>query len=256
MSFLIAIPARFASTRLPGKPLRLIAGEPLVVHSVRKALACGADEVIVATDHEGIREAVATLPVRVCMTPPELATGSDRLAWCARELAWPDDAIVVNLQGDEPLVPVHAVQRVVERLRHSDAPVATLATPIHEVAEVFDPNAVKVVRDNRGHALYFSRAPIPWHRDAFAQDRAALPSGAAFLRHLGLYGYRAGFLRGFPDLPASPLEQAESLEQLRILAAGHAIAVAVVPERLPPGVDSEADIAAVEAMLQQVQRPR
>jgi 3-deoxy-manno-octulosonate cytidylyltransferase (CMP-KDO synthetase) len=255
MSFLIAIPARFASTRLPGKPLRLIAGEPLIVHSVRKALACGADEVIVATDHTGIAAAVAQLPVRVCMTPPELATGSDRLAWCARELSWPDDAIVVNLQGDEPLVPVPAVLRVVDTLRTHEAPVATLATPIHDAAEAFDPNAVKVVRDSRGNALYFSRAPIPWQRDAFALDRSALPSAAGFLRHLGLYGYRAAFLRGFPDLPASPLEQAESLEQLRILAAGHDIAVAVVPERLPPGVDSEADIAAVEAALQQAGKP-
>lgn len=255
MSLLIAIPARFASTRLPGKPLRLIAGEPLIVHSVRKALACGADEVVVATDHEGIAEAVSPLPVRVCMTPPELATGSDRLAWCARELAWPDDAIVVNLQGDEPLVPVPAVRRVVDTLRTHAAPVATLATPIHDAAEAFDPNAVKVVRDSRGNALYFSRAPIPWQRDAFARDRAALPPAAGFLRHLGLYGYRADFLRRFPDLPASPLEQAESLEQLRILAAGHAIAVAVVPERLPPGVDSEADIAAVEAALQQARAP-
>lgn len=249
MSFLIAIPARFASTRLPGKPLRRIAGEPLIVHSVRRALECGADEVVVATDHDGIADAVAALPVRVCMTPAELATGSDRLAWCARELGWRDDAIVVNLQGDEPLVPVSAVLRVVDTLRHQSAPVATLATPIHAAHEVFDPNAVKVVRDSRGNALYFSRAPIPWQRDAFARDRDMLPADAAFLRHLGLYGYRAGFLRGFPHLPASPLETAESLEQLRILAAGHAIAVAVVPERLPPGVDSEADIAAVEAAL-------
>lgn len=249
MSFLIAIPARYASTRLPGKPLRPIAGEPLIVHTVRKALACGADEVVVATDHAGIAEAVAALPVRVCMTPTDLPTGSDRLAWCARELGWADEAIVVNLQGDEPLVPVTAVRRLVETLRHDDAPVATLATPIHDAAEVFDPNAVKVVRDGRGRALYFSRAPIPWQRDAFARDRTALPAQACFLRHLGLYGYRAGFLRTFPNLPASPLEHAESLEQLRILAAGHAIAVAVVPERLPPGVDSEADVAAVEAAL-------
>jgi 3-deoxy-manno-octulosonate cytidylyltransferase (CMP-KDO synthetase) len=249
MSFRIAIPARFASTRLPGKPLRLIAGEPLIVHTVRRALACGADEVIVATDHPGIAETVSSLPVSVCMTPDDLATGSDRLAWCVRELGWPEDAIVVNLQGDEPLVPVAAVVRVVETLRRDDAPVATLAAPIHDAAEAFDPNAVKVVRDARGRALYFSRAPIPWQRDAFALDRGTLPADAGLLRHLGLYGYRAGFLRRFPGLPASPLERAESLEQLRILSAGHAIAVAVVSERLPPGVDSEADIAAVEAAL-------
>lgn len=250
MSFRIAIPARFASTRLPGKPLRMIAGEPLIVHTVRRALACSAEEIIVATDHPGIAEAVSTLPVVVCMTPDDLATGSDRLAWCARELAWSDDTIVVNLQGDEPLVPVAAVHRVVDTLRNGNAPVATLATPIHDAAEAFDPNAVKVVCANNGHALYFSRAPIPWHRDAFALDRSTLPvAGPALLRHLGLYGYRAGFLRAFPGLPPSPLEQAESLEQLRILSAGHAIAVAVVAERLPPGVDSEADIAAVEAAL-------
>lgn len=249
MSLRIAIPARFASTRLPGKPLRLIAGKPLIVHSAERALACGADEVIVATDHDGIAEAVARLPVRVCMTPSDLATGSDRLAWCARTLAWADDDLVVNLQGDEPLVPVMAVRHVVDTLRDGDAPVATLATPIRDAAEAFDPNVVKLVRDNGGHALYFSRAPIPWQRDAFARDRERLPADAGFLRHLGLYGYRAGFLRRFPSLPASPLEAAESLEQLRILAAGHRIAVAVIAERLPPGVDSEADIAAVEAVL-------
>lgn len=249
MTLRIAIPARFASTRLPGKPLRLIAGKPLIVHSTERALACGADEVVVATDHDGIAEAVADLPVRVCLTPSDLATGSDRLAWCAHTLDWADEDLIVNLQGDEPLVPVAAVQRVVETLRAGDAPVATLATPIHDAVEVFDPNVVKLVRDNNGHALYFSRAPIPWQRDAFAQDRQRLPPDAGFLRHLGLYGYRAGFLRGFPALPPSPLEASESLEQLRILAAGFRIAVAVVAERLPPGVDSEADIAAVEAAL-------
>lgn len=249
MSFRIAIPARYASTRLPGKPLRLIAGEPLIVRSVRKALDCGADEVVVATDHAGIAEAVSQLPVQICMTPADLATGSDRLAWCVRELGWPDETIVVNLQGDEPLVPIPAVHRVVGALQRDQAPVATLATPIHDVAEAFDPNAVKVVLGADGRALYFSRAPIPWQRDAFARSRDALPPDAGFLRHLGLYGYRAAFLRRFPDLPPSSLERAESLEQLRILAAGHAIVVAVVAERLPPGVDSEADIAAVEALL-------
>ena len=249
MNFSIAIPARYASTRLPGKPLRLIAGEPLIVHSARKALACGADEVIVATDHEGIAEAVSRLPVRICMTPVDLATGSDRLAWCAREFDWSDETIIVNLQGDEPLVPIPAVHRVVETLQRNQVLVATLATPIRDIAEVFDPNAVKVVLDANGRALYFSRAPIPWQRDAFMCSRDTLPPSAGFLRHLGLYGYRAGFLRRFPELPPSPLEQAESLEQLRILAAGHAIAVAVVAERLPSGVDSEADIVLVEAAL-------
>lgn len=249
MTFTIAIPARHASTRLPGKPLRLIAGEPLIVHTVRLALSCGADEVVVATDHPGIADVVSALHVRVCMTPTDLATGSDRLAWCAETLDWPDSAIIVNLQGDEPLVPVSAVRRLVEALQQDAAPVATLATPIHDAVEAFDPNAVKVVLDENGRALYFSRAPIPWQRDAFACSRDTLPPGAGFLRHLGLYGYRAGFLRRFPELPFSPLERAESLEQLRILAAGHAIAVAVVAERLPPGVDSESDIAAVEAAL-------
>ncbi len=249
MSLRIAIPARFASTRLPGKPLRLIAGEPLIVHTVRRALACGADEVVLATDHQGIADAVAGWPVRVCMTPSDLATGSDRLAWCARNLAWADQDLIVNLQGDEPLVPVSAIARVVAALQDDAAPVATLATPVHDAAEVFDPNIVKVVLDGRGRALYFSRAPIPWQRDAFAGDRSTLPANAGVLRHLGLYGYRAGFLRSFPDLPPCALEQAEALEQLRILAAGHAIAVAVVMQRLPPGVDSEADIAAVAAAL-------
>jgi 3-deoxy-manno-octulosonate cytidylyltransferase (CMP-KDO synthetase) len=249
MNFRIAIPARHASTRLPGKPLRLIAGEPLIVHTVRKALACGADEVIVAVDHERVADAVKHLPIRICMTPVGLATGSDRLAHCALELGWSDDEIIINLQGDEPLVPVAEILLVVETLRRGDAPVATLATAIHDVSDVFNPNAVKVVRDAKGDALYFSRAPIPWYRDAFAIDRNAMPESASFLRHLGLYGYRAGFLRRFPELASSPLEQAESLEQLRILAAGHRIAVALVNQPLPPGVDSEEDIAIVEACL-------
>lgn len=249
MNFRIAIPARLASTRLPGKPLRLIAGEPLIVHTVRKALACAADEVVVAVDDQAVADAIRHLPVRVCMTPSDLATGSDRLAYCARELRWHDDDLVINLQGDEPLVPVADVSLVVETLRRDHAPVATLATPIHRIDEVFNPNVVKVVRDAKGHALYFSRAAIPWCRDAFASDRHEMPEGASFLRHLGLYGYRAAFLRSFPDLTASPLERAESLEQLRILAAGHDIAVAVVDKPLPPGVDSEEDIAVVEAFL-------
>jgi 3-deoxy-manno-octulosonate cytidylyltransferase (CMP-KDO synthetase) len=184
------------------------------------------------------------------MTRADHASGSDRLAECARQLHWPDDAVVVNLQGDEPFAPASGIRKVVHALTESDAPMATLATPVEDAARLFDPNAVKVVRDARGHALYFSRAPLPWARDAFAADRAALPHGVPFLRHIGIYAYRAGFLKTFSALPPTPLERAESLEQLRALEHGYRIAVRIAPESFPAGVDTEDDLAAAQRHLQ------
>src|SRR4249919_2620494 len=204
--FIVAIPARHDASRLPGKPLRLIAGEPMVVHVARRALAAGATEVIVATDDERIAEAVRGYPVRVCMTRREHASGTDRLAECARQLAWPAERIVVNLQGDEPFAPPEGIRAAAQALADSDAPMATLAIAIEDCDTLFDPNAVKVVRDARGHALYFSRAPMPWQRDRFARDQVgALPPGL-FLRHIGIYAYRAGFLETFTQLPPGRLE--------------------------------------------------
>jgi len=249
IDFIVAIPARYASTRLPGKPLQPIAGEPMIVHVARRALAAGARDVVVATDDARILAALADSPVRVQMTRADHASGSDRLAECASALDWPDDAIVVNLQGDEPLVPPSGIRSVAAALA-GGAPMATLATPIASVEELFDPNIVKLVAGNDGNALYFSRAPLPWPRDAFARTRDALPDGIPFLRHIGIYAYRAGFLRRFARLPPTPLERAESLEQLRALEHGHRIAVRLAPEPFPGGVDTAEDLERVRAALE------
>ena len=244
--FIVAIPARYASTRLPGKPLRLLGGRPLVVRVAERARAAGAAGVVVATDDARIGDALAGSGVEVCMTRTDHASGSDRLAECAIKLGWPDDRIVVNLQGDEPFAPVSGIRCVAAALAEDGAAMATLATPVESVRQWFDPNCVKVVRDLRGHALYFTRAPVPWARDALARDRTTLPPGVPVLRHIGIYAYRAGFLKAFARLPAPPLERAESLEQLRALEHGHAIAVRVAPEPFPPGVDTAEDLARAE----------
>jgi 3-deoxy-manno-octulosonate cytidylyltransferase (CMP-KDO synthetase) len=250
--FVVAIPARLGSTRLPRKPLREIAGKPLVVHVVERARAAGASDVVVATDAAEIERVLAPLGVRVCMTRVDHASGTDRLAEVAEQLAWPSDTIVVNLQGDEPLAPPSGIRAVAEVLAAGHAPMATLATPVVDAAQLADPNCVKVVRSRAGLALYFGRAPLPWARDAFAlvpPGQGTLPSGPPFLRHIGIYAYRAGFLRTFTQLPQGELERAEALEQLRVLEAGHAIAVGLAPEPFPAGVDTEADVARVEAIL-------
>lgn len=252
--FVVAIPARYASTRLPGKPLRLIAGKPMIVHVAQRAREAGAAEVVVATDDARIADALAPLGVRVCMTSPLHTSGTDRLAECAALCGWEDARIVVNLQGDEPLAPPNAIRAVVTTLMAAETELATLATPITSTTELFDPNCVKLVRDASGHALYFSRAPIPWHRDAFANDRVALPAGS-WLRHIGLYAYRVGALRRFAAMPLGAMEQTESLEQLRVLEAGWRIAVALTPELFPAGVDTEADLQRVIAHLEGGQPP-
>lgn len=246
--FVVAIPARYGASRLPGKPLRLIAGEPMVVHVARRALAAGAREVVVATDDARIAEAVKAYPLTVCLTRADHPSGTDRLAECAGQLAWPDELIVVNLQGDEPFAPVEGIREVARVLHDSQAPMATLAAPIVDSETLFDPSAVKVVADAQGHALYFSRAPIPWQRDRFQRDRLAAPE-APVLRHIGIYAYRAGFLREFTRLPPGRLEVLEALEQLRVLEAGHRIAVGVTPVPFPPGVDTEADLERAEARM-------
>jgi len=248
-SFIVAIPARYGASRLPGKPLRLLGGEPLIVHVVRRALAAGAREVWVATDDARIAEAVGGSGAHVAMTDAAHASGSDRLAECMRIAGWGDDDIVVNLQGDEPFTPASGIRTVVDALVKSGAPMATLATPVEDAATLFDPNAVKLVRAGNGDALYFSRAPIPWARDAFAANRDALPAGDAWLRHIGIYAYRAGFLRMIANLPQSKLEQIESLEQLRVLEQGYPIAVALAPEAFPPGIDTPEDLERAEARL-------
>jgi 3-deoxy-manno-octulosonate cytidylyltransferase (CMP-KDO synthetase) len=247
--FVVAIPARHAASRLPGKPLRLLGGEPLVLHVARRALAAGAREVWVATDDARIAEALAGSGVRIAMTSPDHASGTDRLADCATQAGWDDATVVVNLQGDEPFAPAAGIRAVADTLVASGAPMSTLATEIADAEQLFDPNTVKLVRAGNGDALYFSRAPIPWARDAFARDRDALPAGGPWLRHVGIYGYRAGFLKQFAALPPSPLERIESLEQLRALEAGHRIAVAITPAPFPPGIDTPADLERAERYL-------
>jgi len=248
--FVVAIPARFDASRLPGKPLRPLGGEPLVLHVARRALAAGAREVWVAADDERIVQALDGSGVQVALTSKAHASGTDRLAECADIAGWDDDTLVVNLQGDEPFAPAAGIELVAATLAVSGAAMSTLAAAIDDVEDLFDPNVVKLVRDADGHALYFSRAPIPWPRDAFARERSRLPEGGHWLRHIGIYGYRAGFLRRFAKMPPGRLEQVEALEQLRALEAGHAIAVALTPEPFPPGVDTPEDLARAERHLQ------
>lgn len=251
--FKVAIPARYGSTRLPGKPLRSIAGRPMLEYVYRKALASGAEEVVIATDDLRIYRVAQDFGAEVCMTAVEHASGTDRLAEVATQRAWPDEAIVVNLQGDEPLLPPDLLHQVARDLAgHPDAGIATLCTRIATAHEVFDPQVVKVVRDAQGYALYFSRAPIPYHRDEFFKDSDRLPPlpvSADYFRHLGLYAYRTADLRRYPQLPPCLLEQTECLEQLRALWNGIRIYVGEAAEIPPPGVDTEQDLVRVEAWL-------
>lgn len=249
-SFIVAIPARYGSTRLPAKPLREIGGVPMVLRVAQRALQAGARQVVVAVDDQRVAEALdGQASVDICMTRVDHASGSDRLAECAAQYGWAEDAIVVNLQGDEPFAPAAGIRAVAQALAEDDAPMATLATPLLDAEELFDPNVVKLVRAVNGRALYFSRAPLPWARNAFAIEREALPADAPFLRHIGIYAYRAGFLARYTRMQRTPLEQAESLEQLRVLEHGHAIAVRLTPEPFPPGIDTPADLERAEAWL-------
>lgn len=250
VSFRVAIPARYQSTRLPGKPLREIGGVPMIEHVHRRALESGARSVIVATDDARIQRVCEGFGAQVCLTGSQHHSGTDRIAEATQALGWAAEEIVVNLQGDEPLMPPNLVRQVAEGLmNHPDAGIATLFTPILESRELFDPHVVKVVTDHRGYALYFSRAPVPWHREEFASAPDQLPQGRLFKRHLGIYAYRAGVLNDYATLPESMLEQAESLEQLRALDAGVRIHVGGAETAPPPGVDTEADLIRVNAAL-------
>lgn len=249
-TFHVAIPARYPSTRLPGKPLRDIGGAPMIEHVHRRALESGAHTVVIATDDARIRAVCESFGARVCMTRNSHQSGTDRIAEAAEQMGWQPGEIIVNLQGDEPLMPPSLVRQVALALdRHDDAGISTLCTSISETRELFDPHVVKVVRDHAGFALYFSRAPIPWHREEFAAGPETLPPGGVFQRHLGLYAYRGRVLSGFASLRPSMLEQAESLEQLRALSAGIRIHVGEAGTVPPPGVDTEADLIRANAAL-------
>ncbi|UTY55812.1 3-deoxy-manno-octulosonate cytidylyltransferase [Massilia sp. erpn] len=247
MSFIVIIPARLASTRLPNKPLADLGGKPMVVRVAERAREAGAARIIVATDHEAIRAACEEHGVEVCMTRADHPSGTDRIAEVAAALNLPADAVVVNLQGDEPLIDPQLLSAAAARIG-AHVPMATCAHPLHDAADAFNPNVVKVVLDKQERALYFSRATIPWHRDAFAAGRThadALPAGYVPLRHIGLYAYRNDFLQAYPKLEASPLESIEALEQLRVLWHGHPIAVHVTASAPAAGVDTPEDLERV-----------
>ena len=251
MSFVVVIPARYASTRLPGKPLADIHGKPMVQHVVEKALQSGADRVIVATDDERVQQVLAPFAAaagfEVCMTSPDHQSGTERLAEVCRHYGFAADTIIVNVQGDEPLIPPVIIRQVADNLAAASAPMATLSVPIRDAEEAFNPNAVKVVTDREGYALYFSRASIPWDRDRFAQSREQI--GDHYQRHIGIYAYRAGFIQRYVDWAPSALEQVEALEQLRVLWYGEKIHVAQALEAPPVGVDTQADLEKVRAFL-------
>ena len=248
--FTAIIPARHASTRLPGKPLADIAGKPMVVRVAERAIEAGAERVVVATDDERIRVAVEAAGIGACLTSADHPTGTDRLAEAASLLALDDDAIVVNVQGDEPLLSPALIRTVAESLAtHPEAAIATACHPIVDPSEAFNPNVVKVVLDHERYALYFSRATIPWARDAFAGGRTEVPAGLPLYRHYGLYAYRVRFLRRFPTLAPAPIERFEALEQLRALWHGFRIVVEITAGTPAPGVDTLEDLERVRTLF-------
>jgi 3-deoxy-manno-octulosonate cytidylyltransferase (CMP-KDO synthetase) len=250
MEFKVVIPARYGSTRLPGKPLIEIAGKPLLQHVYERAAESAAAEVMVATDDPRVADAARAFGAHVCMTGAHHQSGSDRIAEVLEKQAWSEDTFVVNLQGDEPCMPSALINQVAEDLQeHHAAAMTTLAAAITDRDLLFDPHVVKVVTDAEGFALYFSRAPIPWHRDEFLKGDMPLPKSVEFRRHIGLYAYRAGFLRRYVNWTPPPIEIAESLEQLRVLWSGERIHVSRAVREPGPGVDTRDDVAKVEALM-------
>jgi 3-deoxy-manno-octulosonate cytidylyltransferase (CMP-KDO synthetase) len=245
LRFTVLIPARYASSRLPGKALADIGGKPMVVHVAERARASGAGAVWIATDDQRIVAAARSHGCDALMTRADHASGTDRLAEAVAALGLADDELVVNVQGDEPLMPPELIGRLAHALaQRTAASMATACVPIADPAKMLNPNVVKVVCDHSGYALYFSRAPIPYARDAIAAGgvAAVLPDGLPAYHHLGIYAYRAGFLRAYSKLASAPIERFEALEQLRVLWHGHRIAVIVADAELPPGVDTPEDL--------------
>lgn len=243
LSFKVVVPARYASTRLPAKPLLDLGGKPMVVRVAERAALSGADEVLVATDHPEVFAAAQAHGVAAVMTRADHPTGTDRLAEVVELRGWGDDTLVVNVQGDEPLIEPEIIARTAAQLDRSGAAIATVAHPIVDAADFFNPNVVKVVCRADGDAAYFSRAPIPYARDHFAREAGGetLPDGLPAHRHVGLYAYRASFLRAYAGLAPAPTEQFEALEQLRALWHGYRITVALIEAAPAPGVDTPED---------------
>ena len=257
MSFTVVIPARYASSRLPGKPLADIAGKPMIQHVCERAAESRADRVVVATDDERIRTACEGFGAEVVMTSPNHASGTDRLEEVARALGFEADHRVVNVQGDEPLIPPELINQVADNLElYPEAAIATLCERIHDPEQVFNPNVVKVVFDHQGMAHYFSRAPIPWARDQWQGGTpltgvdGSLPDNIGYFRHIGIYGYRASVLGEFVSWAPAPTEVTESLEQLRALYNGARIHVDVAAVNPPGGIDTEADLQRVRNWLE------
>ncbi|MFZ7135381.1 3-deoxy-manno-octulosonate cytidylyltransferase [Avibacterium avium] len=251
--FTVIIPARFASSRLPGKPLADIAGKPMIAHVWQKAQQSGASRVVVATDNQAVAQAVQAFGGEVCMTSEHHNSGTERLAEVVEKLALADDEIVVNIQGDEPLIPPVIVQQVADNLAKNGVKMATLAVPLNDAEELFNPNVVKAVADQSGNVLYFSRAPIPWNRDQFAglsdEQKTQLVLQSQYLRHIGIYAYRAGFIKQYVQWQPSALENIESLEQLRVLWYGEKIHIDLAKEVPEVGVDTSEDLEKVRAIL-------
>lgn len=244
--FKVVIPARFASTRLPGKPMADIGGKPMIVRVAEAAKRSGASEIIVACDQQDIRAVVMQHGFTAVMTHADHPSGTDRIVEVVEHMKWADDEIVVNVQGDEPLIPPALIDAVAVALeKDTGAAIATASHAIHAASDAFNPNVVKVVTAQNGRAMYFSRAPIPWHRDGFAMNRDELPADFNLQRHIGIYAYRVGFLRRYGSLLPSPVERWESLEQLRALWHGDAITVVETDAAPPPGVDTPEDLERV-----------
>ena len=254
MSFSIVIPARYASSRLPGKPLRDICGKPMIQHVIERAQASQAKQVIVATDAQEIVDAISNIDVQVCLTRTDHQSGTERLSEVIEQLGFSDEEILINLQGDEPMMPAVCLNQVGQALEQDiKVKMATLCTPLTDINELFDPHAVKVIRDKDDFAIYFSRAAIPWYRDGFndrAQaDHGVMPEFQQYQRHIGLYGYRAGFIRQYLEWESSDLEKTESLEQLRVLYHGEKIKVITAEIPPGPGVDTIEDLNRVCELL-------
>ncbi len=249
IAFHVVIPARFASTRLPGKALLPIAGKPMVVRVAEQSAQSGAQQIWIATDHQSIMAAVHEHGFKACLTHVHHTSGTDRIAEVVEQLGWPDDTIVVNVQGDEPLMPPELISAVAQHLHdHPECAIATACHPTHDVEAMRNPNIVKVVLDKHSNALYFSRAPIPYSRDALTSG-ATQPENLTVLRHIGIYAYRASFLRAFGNLAPASIEQIESLEQLRALWHGYKIGVTVSADAPPSGVDTDQDLHATRKLF-------
>jgi len=245
MTFYVVIPARLGSTRLPNKPLADLGGKPMVVRVAERAELAGANRIIVATDSAAVLDICQKFGVEAKLTNPEHPSGTDRIAEVSAMMRWPDDAVIVNVQGDEPLIDPDLI-KVTAALIGKDTPMATAAHLLENTEDIFNPNVVKVVLNRHGHALYFSRAAIPWHRDSFVGEIKVFPDGYVPLRHIGLYAFRNDFLQTYLSLPASLIEQHEALEQLRVLWHGYTIAVHVTRTIPEAGVDTPDDLKRVQ----------